>query len=188
MNSDHQSVATAPLDLRTTTRERGSAGSRIPDCNGRASDAGVTGGSPAPPACTGTDSLELHCPSVKSASGSGTDASRKRPADNSSLKLPFRKRQFHVEPETQRNSPAPLDSGDRSSPADDTDQTVRESLAHRLERSSEPSRVGVTPVTPSKFEETGQSLDAYPVCFVPPFGYGKGFWVTFSLLGYIISL
>lgn len=172
MNGDHQSVATAPLDLRTTHRERRSAGSRTPDCNGRASDARVTGGSPAPPACTGTDSLEIHRPSVRNAAVSETDAPRKRPADKSSLKLPFRKRPFHVEPEIQRQSTAPPDSEDRFSPANDTVVTV-ESLSGHLERPPDETRVGVAPVTPRRVEGTGQSLDGYPVCFLPQFNYGK---------------
>lgn len=184
MNGDHQSVATAPLDLRTTHRERGSSGSRTPDCKGRAGDARVTGGSPAPPACTGTDSLEIHRPIVRNATVSETNAARKRPADKSSLKLPFRKRPFHVEPEVQSQSPAPPHSEDHFSPADDTEVTVRESLAGRLERPPDESRISVAPVTPMRVEGTGQSLDGYPVCILSPYNYGKRFWPTFSLLHY----
>ncbi|XP_026225881.1 B-cell lymphoma 3 protein homolog [Anabas testudineus] len=173
MNGDHQSVATAPLDLRTTNRERGSAGSKTPDCKGRACNARVTGGSQAPPACTGTDSLEIHCDGVRNATGSETNVARKRPVDRSSSKLPFRKRPFYVEPETQRQSPAPPDSGDRFSPEEDTRLTVRESLATGLERPPYESRVGVTPVTPRTVEGTGQHIEGYPVCtFLPPFNYG----------------
>lgn len=183
MNGDHQSVATAPLDLRTTNRERGSAGSKTPDCKGRACNARVTGGSQAPPACTGTDSLEIHCDGVRNATGSETNVARKRPVDRSSSKLPFRKRPFYVEPETQRQSPAPPDSGDRFSPEEDTRLTVRESLATGLERPPYESRVGVTPVTPRTVEGTGQHIEGYPVCtFLPPFNYGKRLWPTFSLL------
>lgn len=158
MNGDHQSVATAPLDLRTTNRERGCAAG----CEGRARDAeGVTGGSPATPACTGTDTLETH-------RGSEAGAARKRPADKPSSKLPFRKRQFVVEPETQRQAPAPPLSADRFPPPD---FTARE----RFE-----SRVGAAPVTPRRVEEAGQGPDGYPVRFLHPFDYGKCCW--FSVL------
>ncbi|XP_010739701.1 B-cell lymphoma 3 protein homolog [Larimichthys crocea] len=160
MNGDHQSVAAAPLDLRTSNRERGSAGSRSPDCKGRVRDAGVTGGSPAHPACTGTDSLEIHCP------GSETGTSRKRPADKSSFRLPFRKRPIHVEPETQRQSPNPPHSGDRFSPAVDTDSTFREGFAGRP---STDSRTGTTPVTPRRDEQSVQRPDGYPI-FLHHFG------------------
>lgn len=174
MNGDHQSVATAPLDLRTTNRERGSAGSRTPDYKGCARDARVTGGSPAPPACTGTDSLEIPCPTVRS---SEADAARKRPADKSSLKLPFRKRQFHVEPETQRQPPAPAGSAHRVPPADGT-ETIRESSAGRSERSTGESRVSAAQVIHS-FQETGALSNGYPVCFLPPCNYGKLFTHSF---------
>ncbi|XP_044214152.1 B-cell lymphoma 3 protein homolog isoform X2 [Thunnus albacares] len=163
MNGDHQSVATAPLDLRTTTRERGSTGSKTPDYKGRVRDARVSGGSPAPPACTGTDSLVIHCPAVRSAPSSETSAARKRPAE-SALRLPFRKRPIPVEPDTQTHSPAPPERGDRSS-AEDTDLPFRGSLSNG-------SRVGVAPVTPRRVEETGQSPYGYNIRFLDPFSYG----------------
>ncbi|XP_059195560.1 B-cell lymphoma 3 protein homolog [Centropristis striata] len=163
MNSD---PATAPLDLRTTNRERGS---RTPDCKGRARDAGGTGGSPAPPACTGTDSLEIQCPAVR---GAETGPSRKRPADKSSSSLPFRKRPILVEPETQRQSPTQPENGDRFSPA--TDFTLPERVAGRLERSPEEnSRVGAAPVTPRLLEAPGQSPHGYPFRFLHPIDYGQ---------------
>ncbi|XP_044064689.1 B-cell lymphoma 3 protein homolog [Siniperca chuatsi] len=163
MNGDHPSVATAPLDLRTTNRERGSAGSRTPDCKGRARDARVTGGSPAPPACTGTD---VRCPAVRGAPGSETGASLKRPADKSSSCLPFRKRPILFE--TQRQSPTPPESGDRVLPAVNTDITLR------LERAANESRVSAALVTPRRVEEAGQSPDGYPIGlrFLHPFDYG----------------
>ncbi|XP_070768544.1 B-cell lymphoma 3 protein homolog [Enoplosus armatus] len=172
MNGHHQSVATAPLDLRTTNRERGSAGSRTPDCKGRARDTRLTGGSPARPEFTGTDSLEIRCPAVREAPGSETGASRKRPADNSSLRLPFRKRPILVEPETQRQSPPPPQSGDRFPPAVNTDVALQESFAGRLERAADESRVGVTQVTPRRLEEPGQSPDGYQIRLLHPFDYG----------------
>ncbi|KAM9353515.1 B-cell lymphoma 3 protein homolog [Symphorus nematophorus] len=157
MNGDHQSVAAAPLDLRTTNRERGSAaGSRTPDCKCRVRDARVSGGSPAPPACTGTDSLDRRC-----ASGSETGASRKRPADKSSLRLPFRKRPILVEPETQRQSPAPPESADRLSPAGEADFTLPDIFASRAAL-----------VTPRRDEEARQSPERYPIHLIRPFDYG----------------
>ncbi|XP_076593713.1 B-cell lymphoma 3 protein homolog [Chaetodon auriga] len=170
MNGDHQSVATAPLDLRTTNRERGSAGSRTPDCKGRIRDSRVTSGSPAHLACTGTDSLEVRCPAVRAASGSETGAARKRPADESSLRLPFRKRPIHVESETTRHSPAPQQGGDRFSPAGDAGSTFQESIADRAE--SDQSRVGAAPVTPRRDEEAGLSPHGYRIRFLHSFDYG----------------
>nr|WKF45146.1 B-cell lymphoma 3 protein isoform X2 [Epinephelus akaara] len=171
MNGDHPSVATAPLDLRTTNRERGSAGSRTPDCKSCASrDARVTDGSPAPPTCTGTDSLEIHSPTVRSVPGSETGASRKRPADKSSSRLPFRKRPFVVEPETQRQSPAPSESADRFSPAPETDFTIQDGFAGRLERAADEGRLGAA-VIPRRVDEAAQSPDRYPIRFLHPFDY-----------------
>ncbi|XP_028985378.1 B-cell lymphoma 3 protein homolog [Betta splendens] len=163
MNGDHQTVATAPLDLRTSaTRERGSAGSAIPDCKSRASDAAVTGVSPAPPACTGTDrGGALNGSGARSAPDAAAGAARKRAAAKSPHQLPFRKRPFHAEPETQRRSPAPADGGDRSSPAGDTDRTVP-TVDHRLER---------RPVTPRRFEERGHALEVYPVRVMPYYSH-----------------
>ncbi|KAL3059744.1 hypothetical protein OYC64_014360 [Pagothenia borchgrevinki] len=160
MNGDHQSVATAPLDLRTTTRERAAA--RTPDCSSGARDARGTGGSPAPPACTGTDSLQIN----------DTGVARKRKADKSSSSLPFRKRQFVVEPEPQRQSPAPPEGEDCVPPAGNTELTLRESLTGRLEVSADESRVCATPVTPRRFTEAGLSPDGYPIRIWHQFDYG----------------
>lgn len=170
MNGDHQSVATAPLDLRTTNRERGT-----PDCKGRVRDARVTGGLPAPLACTGTDRLEKHCPAVRGTlPGSENDASRKRPAEKSSLRLPFRKRPIPVEQETQRQSPAPPTSGDRFPPAVEADFTCRGSFAGQA---TDVSRVGPASVTSRRNEEAGQSPGGYPIRFLYPFDYGKCLWM-----------
>ncbi|XP_035527522.1 B-cell lymphoma 3 protein homolog [Morone saxatilis] len=164
MNGDHQSVGTAPLDLRTTNRERGSAGSRTTDCKGRVRDSRMTGGSPALSAYTGADS----CPAVTpGTSGSETGASRKRPADKSSSRLPFRKRPIPVE-ETQRQSPALPQSADRVSPAVEADFTLRESFA---DRAADESRIGAAPVTPRRDEEARQSPNGYPIRFLQPFDY-----------------
>ncbi|KAM6994767.1 B-cell lymphoma 3 protein homolog [Tautogolabrus adspersus] len=174
MNGDHQSVAAAPLDLRTTYRERGSTGARSPDWTGRIRDARVTSGSPAPPACTETDSLlTVRCPTVRGAQGSKNGAVRKRPADDSSLRLPFRKRPIPVEPETQiespetqNKSPANAERGDRFSPAVQTDFT---SQVCPLERVSEESRISA--ITPRRVEEARQSPDGYPIRFLHQFDY-----------------
>lgn len=169
MNGDHQRVATAPLDLRTTNREQGT-----PDCNGRVRDARVTGGLPAPPACTGTDSSERHCTAVRGAlPGSESVASRKRSADKSSLRLPLRKRPIPVEPETERQSlepeieraPIRPPSRDRFSPAD-----FRERFAGHA---ADESRVGPASATPRRNEVAGQSPGGYPIPFLYPLDYGK---------------
>ncbi|XP_029959243.1 B-cell lymphoma 3 protein homolog [Salarias fasciatus] len=160
MNGDHQSVATAPLDLSTSARERGSAaGSRTPDCSSRAGDARASSCSPAPPACTGTDSLEIHTPDPKTSGG------RKRTADASSLRLPFRKRPIPVEADTQEESPA-AESADRGSPAEAADSRCRESLCAPVER-----RAVVSAPAPMQIEEARLSPNGYLVRFVP-FSYG----------------
>ncbi|XP_041649618.1 B-cell lymphoma 3 protein homolog [Cheilinus undulatus] len=170
MNGDHQSVATAPLDLRTSNRERGTT-----DCKGRVGDARVTSGSPAPPSCTGMDTgmaCQLpqltRCPTGRVAQGSKNSPDRKRPADDSSLRLPFRKRPIPVELETQSQSPAPADPEDRLSPVVETDVTSRIS---RLERVEDDSRIVAGPVIPRQFEETRQSHNGYPI-FLRYFEYG----------------
>lgn len=165
MNGDYQSVAPAPLDLSTTNRGRRSAGS-TPDCPSR--NAGATGGSPAPPACAGTDSLEEKCLAARSVAVSAASDSHKRPADRSASELPFRKRRFLVEPETQRPSPSPLQRGDRFSPAED------KTLPGLTER------VGIAPVTPRRLE--GQGPDGYSICFLHPLSYGKHWWPTLILI------
>lgn len=159
MNGDHQSVAAAPLDLSTSNRERGSVVSRAPTPR----DTRVTGGSPAHPACTGTDSLEKRCPVVRVAPGSETGANRKRPADKSAFRLPFRKRKIPVEPETQRQSPAPPHSGERPLSADFTGFAAQ---------ATNESRFVAAPVTPRRDEEAGQRPHEYPIRFMRPFEYG----------------
>jgi len=174
MNGDHRSVATAPLDLRTTNRERGSAGSRSPDCKGCAKDARGTHSSPAR---TARDRSETHAP------GSEHGAARKRPADKSSFRLPFRKRPIPVEPECRTQSPVLPESRDRFfSPAVDADFTLRESFAGRLETHAGESRVAAAPATLRRAGEAGQSPDGYPARFLHPFDYGKRSWPTLGLL------
>lgn len=168
MNGDHQRVATAPLDLRTTNRERGT-----PDCNGRVRDARATGGSPAPSANTGTESLERHCTAVRGAlPGSESVASRKRPADKSSLRLPLRKRPVPVEPETERQpvepeierAPTRPLSRDRFLPAY---SSFRESFGIQP---ADESRLGPASVV-------GHGPGGYPIPFLYPLDYGKRSWV-----------
>ncbi|XP_034467329.1 B-cell lymphoma 3 protein homolog isoform X1 [Hippoglossus hippoglossus] len=158
MNGDHRSVATAPLDLRTTNRERGGAGSRTPDCGLQRTR--QQGRSPAPPACTGTSSLETRCSASDRSSEPG--AARKRPADNSSLKLPFRKRPIPVEPEPETQSPAPAASGALVSAVEDADLVFRDSLTGRLNE----NRVGA-----AARDEPGQSAEDYPMPFLHPIRY-----------------
>ncbi|XP_037532088.1 B-cell lymphoma 3 protein homolog [Nematolebias whitei] len=161
MNGDHQSVATAPLDLSTTARGRRRSGT--PDCNFCAKDARGTGGSPAPPASTGTDSSEIRCSPNRTEPGSESSGTRKRPADSCSSKLPFRKRPIPLEPDGQKLTPAPTVSGTRSSPGEEKDFSVRESSAARLDD----SRVGVAPATLKRAGEAGQGPEGYPCCVFP---------------------
>lgn len=97
MNGEQHSLAAAPLDLRTTHRARGNSGAGSPHSR-------VTGGSPAFPACTETDSLDKHVPKVKEENG------REFKQDSAPLKLPFRKRKIPVEPDPR------TENGDGSPP------------------------------------------------------------------------
>ncbi|CAN9513791.1 unnamed protein product [Ophioblennius macclurei] len=151
MNGDHQSVATAPLDLSTSVRER--ASSRNPDCRSQAGDACASGCSPAPPACTGTDNLGIRTPEPK------TSGDRKRKADASSL--PFRKRPFRGEDE-RRKEPLPAENSSGAA-----DLKFRESLSSPVER-----RVVVSAPAPMQIEEARLSPNGYHIRFLHPFNYG----------------
>ncbi|XP_074538924.1 B-cell lymphoma 3 protein homolog [Halichoeres trimaculatus] len=168
MNGDHQSVATAPLDLRTTNRERGSSRARSPDCTGLARDAREINGSPAPPACTGTDSFQTRCPAVRDSQSLRNGAACKRQADNSVLRLPIRKRPYPAEPETQSQSPAAVEPGDRFSPPAERDLT---STVGRLERVTDVYRFGAGPLTPRWLEEA-RTPEGYPIRFLTQTNYG----------------
>ncbi|XP_068180191.1 B-cell lymphoma 3 protein homolog isoform X2 [Antennarius striatus] len=164
MNGEHQSVATAPLDLRTTHRARWSTASRIPDSKGRAWDANPQ----AAPACPRTHGLEKCCTAVKDSKPcSENSALRKRPADKSSLRLPFRKRPIPVEPDTQSPSPVPTRREDRFCPAGDADLSFRGSFAGR---SADGSRI--RSLTPRRDEETRRGPEGYPGGFLHPLEYG----------------
>lgn len=145
MNGDHQSLAAAPLDLRTTNRERGT-----PNCKGRVRDAQ---------------------PLAES------DASRKRPADKLSSRLPFRKRPIHVEPDSQTQPATSEPSGHRVSPAEES--TIRQGIAGQ---SAAENRLVPASVIPKRKAEDRQRNPAeYPVrClnptdYVPTAIYGKLF-------------
>lgn len=162
MAGDHQSAATAPLDLRTTIRERGT-----PDCKGRIVAA-------APLACTGTDRLEKHSPAVQATLVSlGRGASHKRKTDSSPCSLPLRKRKIHFEPETPTQSPTPP-SGDRFSPPVDADITCRESFAGQAR---DKSTVAPAYVAHRRIEEPGQSQNGYPIHLFYQLDYGKRVWI-----------
>lgn len=165
MSVDHQSVATAPLDLSTTGRR--SAG----DLTILAGDARATGGSPAPPASTGTDSS-----AARRSPDTESTLLRKRAADSSPIKtpskLPFRKRTFHVEPEVTSKpaAPTPATSAPCSSPAEE--QKVRESAVLRLESATDDSRIAVAPVTHRQTERAAHSPEGYSCCILPIINYG----------------
>ncbi|XP_014908865.1 B-cell lymphoma 3 protein homolog [Poecilia latipinna] len=166
MSVDHQSVAAAPLDLSTTARGRSNAG----DLTFCAGDARATGGSPAPPASTGTDSSAVR----RSPDAESTQLG-KRAADSSPIKtpskLPFRKRTFHVEPEVQKPAaPTSVASSPCFSPAEE--QKVRKSAASHLEREADESRFAVAPVTHRRTEQAAQSPEAYSCCIFPIINYG----------------
>lgn len=168
MNGDYQSVATAPLDLRTTNRERGSSRARSPDCTGPVKDARGTSGSPAPPASTGTDSLQTSCPAVRDSLSLRNGAASKRQADDSFLRLPLRKRPYPAEPEPQSQSPAPLEIEDRFPSPLDRDFTSRVS---RQERVADVCRI-VGPLTPRWVGEA-RSPEGYHIRFLPQTDYGR---------------
>ncbi|MED6255942.1 hypothetical protein ATANTOWER_017311 [Ataeniobius toweri] len=166
MSVDHQSVATAPLDLSITARGRRSTG----DLTFCAGDARATGGSPAPPASTGTESS-----AVRRSPDTESIQSRKRTAAQSPIKtpskLPFRKRTFHVEPEVQKPaSLAPAASAPCSSPTEE--QKVRDIASGRLERAADDSRFGVAPVTHRRIEQAAYSPEGYSCCILPVINYG----------------
>ncbi|XP_038124074.1 B-cell lymphoma 3 protein [Cyprinodon tularosa] len=155
MSVDHQSVATAPLDLSTTGRGRRSGGD-LTFCDG---DARASGGSPAPPASTGTDSSVL-----RRSPDTDSTHSRKRTADGSPIKspstLPFRKRHFLVEAETQKPAAAA------------EEQTVREPARPRLGKAEDETRFGVAPVTHRRTDQAAHSPEGYPCCILPLINYG----------------
>lgn len=183
MNGDHQSAAIAPLDLRTTNRERGSSRSKTPDCKGRAGDTRVTGGSTGALGRTGTEDLgrktppllssgassalsaplnNNHCPVAGGALGvqSLTD---KRTKEKSSSKLPFRKRPFRAEPDIQTGDTrsALPETADRFSLAEDPELANSPSPTKRLAAGED--RICVAP---RRFEEVGQSRDGHPMHFM----------------------
>ncbi|KAM4735590.1 B-cell lymphoma 3 protein homolog [Anableps anableps] len=166
MSVDHQSVAAAPLDLSTTARGRRSAG----DLTFCAGDARATGGSPAPPASTGTGTSAVRRSPDKESTQLSKRAAHSSPIKTPS-KLPFRKRTFHVEPEVQNPAvPAPAASAPCSSPTEE--QKVRKSVAGRLERSADKSRLSVAPVTHRRTEQAAHSPEGYACCIVPIINYG----------------
>ncbi|XP_040021276.2 uncharacterized protein bcl3 isoform X1 [Gasterosteus aculeatus] len=169
MNGDHRSVAIAPLDLRTTKRERGSAGSRTADCKGRAGDARRTDGSPASPARRGEGGPETRRPAAGSAPDPRTGAARKRPADAPFRTLPFRKRPVVFEPET-RTQPSVLPQRDagRLSAAAEADSPAR----GRLETAAEESGLEAAPGTLRRAGEAGHAPVGSGFPFLQPFGYG----------------
>lgn len=169
MNGDHHSVAAAPLDLRTTHRERGT-----PDCKERVRDARPTGGAPAASVRTRADGLETN---GVSSPGAASGASRKRPADTSSL--PLRKRPIPVELECQSRSPAPTPSAERVSPAAEANCALREGFAGQA---ADVVRVSPASVTQRRDEEAGQSLVAgYPIRYL--WDYGK--WQRIEVFSFV---
>lgn len=137
MNGDHRSVATAPLDLRTTSRDRGT-----PNSKSRVRDA---------------------------PQGSEIGASRKRPTDKASFKLPFRKRPISIEPETPTQTPAAPSSEDRISPA--ADFTGRQSVAGQVAEEAED--ILPASATPRRNIEAGRSPEGYHTCCFYAFEHGR---------------
>lgn len=141
MNGDHRSVATAPLDLRTTSRDRGT-----PNCKSRVRDA---------------------------PQGAETGASRKRPADKASSRLPFRKRPISLDPESPTQSPtqtpAAPSSEDRISPA--VDFTVRQSVAGQVAEEAED--ILPASATPRRNIKSGRSPEGYRTCCFYPLEHGR---------------
>ncbi|KAL6109796.1 bcl3 [Pungitius sinensis] len=169
MNGDHRSVAVAPLDLRTTNRERGSA-----DCKGRAEDAPRgTGGSPASPARGGKDGSDTRCPAPRSAPDPQTAAARKRPADASFCKLPFRKRPIIVETETPTQPSVSPRRADGLSPAADAGSPLRGGSAGRLETAAKDGRLHAAPGTPRRAGEAGHAPVGFRFSFLQQFDYGR---------------
>lgn len=136
MNGDYHSVAGAPLDLRTTHRERGT-----PGCTERVRDAR-----------NGAGSSEKNAPSSP---GSHGGASRKRLVDSSSL--PLRKRPFPVEHESRSESPVLAPSAQQI-PAAAQHATGTE-YQRRIDVAADAS--WVAPATPRRAEDA----PAFPIIF-----------------------
>lgn len=135
MNGDHQSLAAAPLDLRTTNRERGT-----PICKGRVRDA-----------------LPL----------AESGASRKRPTDKPSSRLPFRKRPIHVEPDAPTQPATSEPCGHRVPPAEEP--IIQQSFAGQSEAEN---RLVPASVIPKRKAEDGRRNPAeYPVRCLNPTDY-----------------
>ncbi|XP_056142602.1 B-cell lymphoma 3 protein homolog [Lampris incognitus] len=136
MNENNRPAASsAPLDLRTTDRERVSGGARTADCKGHgrsgcvADATGARGDAPPERLGNGVRSAaeRRHAASVSPSPSDcarpgrlsavrDSDAPGGRASDKSSSSLPFRKRRFPAEPESR--SPAPSDAGHGSPSAD----------------------------------------------------------------------
>ncbi|XP_061574436.1 B-cell lymphoma 3 protein [Cololabis saira] len=166
MNSDHHgSVASAPLDLSTSAR------SGPPELSICAGDAQVMRGSPAPPAGTGTRAAGAPWHSLTASPDTDITA-RSRPADRSSLKLPFRKRKIPYEPESQTPAPALPVSAKRASPVQDATSALRESPDGRSPPAEDDSLSAPPPVTPWRLPDTGESLESYySFCLAHPRNY-----------------
>ncbi|XP_034029908.1 B-cell lymphoma 3 protein homolog [Thalassophryne amazonica] len=150
MNNDHHSVVPAPLDLRTTNRERGSAAaSRTPDCNCCARDSRFAGGKHA---SAGTDNKAVHAATVRS-----VPCEDARTLDKSSSRLPFRKRPIPAEPEARtQTDDRHLSSTEELSP--------RGSAAKRVKEEE-----NLMCMAPKRVEEPQQSGNGHPGNFRPAF-------------------
>ncbi|XP_061771024.1 B-cell lymphoma 3 protein homolog isoform X2 [Nerophis ophidion] len=143
MNGDRGSMATAPLDLSTS--QRGGSGCVA---------AGECLGAPPSPADT---------PRTLSAG--------RRPADEASLRLPFRKRPIALEPEERTRTSRVAGRLRRLSPARGAGMPAPESASGGLGNTSEWGPQGVAVVTPTQAEEAARRDPAGPICFLPSLAY-----------------
>ncbi|XP_057689134.1 B-cell lymphoma 3 protein homolog [Corythoichthys intestinalis] len=141
MDGDDHSRAVAPLDLSTTQRGNTSS-TTAPQCGGCPREAVRSPVSPSPP-------------------------SRKRPADRASLRLPFRKRPYPVEPEERGSGEAGQEEG--------LSRVLEADAPHR-ERETSPlagtPENRLAPVNLMQAEEAPWATDTCPVHIVPTFTYG----------------
>ncbi|XP_054638984.1 B-cell lymphoma 3 protein [Dunckerocampus dactyliophorus] len=162
MDGDRGSVAAAPLDLSTS--QRGNGGFTAVDVARdfrRVCRREPVAASPAPPSRSGADTSQTLVPA---------SSTRKRPADEASHRLPFRKRPIAAELEERTQASGGAGRADRHSPARGTAEPDQESDSGGLENTTH-GGLGVALVTPMQAEEAARSNLACPIRILPSLAY-----------------
>ncbi|KAM6968098.1 uncharacterized protein bcl3 [Aplochiton taeniatus] len=193
----HQTVTTAPLDLRTTTRERGAAADSIPTHRTGSRDshfaAEMTVDSPPEQQRTDADcpgkcltTLDIGNPEIldtkhlpNCAVGSETGSRQRRATDKSSSKLPFRKRQFPIEGDITGQSATPPENGNRLSPTKTTDMS-RQCILPKVFKTDDIDKMGFRVPISHRCSPTGgfeKDKDGYQVQAFQPYCHPPGYSV-----------